>query len=71
MIETGMMVDVLMQQREMELREMALRRAARAAYPERERRHSLRELLGHSMMQAGRALLRRHSVLATVSRRVA
>jgi hypothetical protein len=71
MIETGMMVDVLIQQRELELRDLALRRAARAAYPERERRHSLREWLGHSLIQVGRALLRRQSVLATATRRAA
>jgi hypothetical protein len=66
MIESSVMVDVLIREREAELRVLALRREAlRGAYSEHDRRHSLRERLGFSLIQAGRALLRhRHAYAA-------
>ena len=60
MIDSIVMVDILIREREAELRALALRRAAfRAASSDGDRRHSLRERLGFSLIRAGRALLRR------------
>lgn len=68
----SLLIDVLMREREAELRAVALRRAwLRGAYPERKSRHSLRERLGFSLIQAGRALLRRGPAYTTASRRLA
>jgi hypothetical protein len=72
MIESSVMVDVLIREREAELRALALRRAAyRSSDSERDRRHSLRERLGFSLIQAGRALLRHGSAYASAPRRLA
>ena len=72
MMDSSVMVDVLIREREAELRALALRRAAfRAAYSEGDRRHSLRERLGFSMIRAGRALLRHGRSYATAPRRLA
>jgi hypothetical protein len=72
MIETSVMVDVLIREREAELRALALRRAAyRGSDSARDRRHSLRERLGFFLIQAGRALLRHGSAYAPASRRLA
>jgi hypothetical protein len=72
MIESSVMIDALIREREAELRALALRRAwFRGARPEREHRHSLRERLGYSLIQAGRALLRHGPGYATASRRLA
>lgn len=72
MIDSSMMVDVLIREREAELRALALRRAwLRGAHPERERRHSLRERIGFSLIQIGRALLRHGPAYATAPRRLA
>ena len=57
MIESSVMVDVLIRERERELRALALRRAAFHGV-ESDRRHSLRERVGMALIQAGRALLR-------------
>jgi hypothetical protein len=71
-IESSLMIDVLIREREAELRALALRRGwFRSAYPERERRRSLRERLGLSLIQAGRALLRQGPGYAAASRRLA
>lgn len=70
MIESSVMVDVLIREREAELRQLALRRAAlRAATPEP--RRSLRERLGYILIQAGRALLRHDPAYAAAHRRLA
>ena len=72
MIESSVMVDVLIREREAELRRLALRRAAlRGATPDSEPRHSLRERLGYTLIQAGRALLRHDSAYGTARRRLA
>ena len=72
MIESSVMVDVLIREREAELRALALRRAAyRGSDSARGRRHSLRERLGFFLIQAGRALLRHGSAYAPASRRLA
>jgi hypothetical protein len=72
MIESSVMIDALIREREAELRALALRRAwFRGAQPEREHRHSLRERLGYSLIQAGRALLRHGPAYTTASRRLA
>ena len=72
MIESSVMVDVLIREREAELRALALRRAAyRSIDSARDRRHSLRERLGFALIQAGRALLRHGSAYAPASRRLA
>ena len=72
MIESSLMVDVLIREREAELRALALRRAAyRGSESARDRRHSLRERVGFSLIQAGRALLRHGSGYAPASRRLA
>ena len=70
MIESSLMVDVLIREREAELRALALRRAAmRGAGDGSESRHSLRERLGFTLIQAGRALLRHGPAYATAPRR--
>jgi hypothetical protein len=70
MIESSVMVDVLIRERESELRALALRRAAmRGAVAGAQSRHSLRERLGFTLIQAGRALLRHGPAYATASRR--
>lgn len=72
MMVSSLMIDVLIREREAELRALALRRAwFRGAYPERERRRSLRERLGFSLIKAGRALLRHGRTYATAPRRLA
>ena len=54
-----LLVSVLMKERERDaVRAAALGRLLRDAGPRRDRRHSLRERLGVSLIQAGRALLR-------------
>jgi hypothetical protein len=54
-----LLVTVLMREREREAANAArLSALLRSAYPERDRRRSLRERLGFSLIQAGRALLR-------------
>jgi hypothetical protein len=60
MLDThDMLTAVLMRERERETeRAAALGALLRQAYRERDRRHSLRERLGFSLIQAGRALLR-------------
>ena len=72
MIDSSLMVGVLIREREAELQALALRRAAfRSAYSEGDRRHSLRERLGFSLIQAGRALLRHGRSYATAPRHLA
>ena len=69
MIDGSLMVDVLIREREAELRALALRRAAlRAASSDGERRRSLRERLGYLLIQAGRALLRQGPAYAAPRR---
>ena len=54
-----LLVSVLMRERERDAaRAAALSALLRDATPSRDRRHSLRERLGISLIQAGRALLR-------------
>ena len=72
MIESSLMVDVLIREREAELRALALRRAAyRDSDSERDRRRSLRERLGFSLIQAGRALVRHGRTYTPAPRRLA
>ena len=68
-----MLIDVLIREREAALRALALTRAAArgAADPEGDRRPSLRERLGLSLIHAGRALLRHGPAYATARRRAA
>jgi len=67
-----LLVSVLMRERERETEKAAaLNRSLRAAYPERDRRHSLRERLGFSLIWAGRALLRHAPAYAAARRRLA
>ena len=64
-----LLVTVLIRERERATESHArLSRLLSAAFPERERRRSLRERLGFSLIQAGRALLR-HGPAYTVARR--
>ena len=70
MIDSSLMVGVLIREREAELQALALRRAAfRSAYSEGP--HSLRERLGFSLIQVGRALLLHGRSYATAPRRLA
>jgi hypothetical protein len=70
MIESSLMVNVLIQEREAALRALALQREARRGIrSDRSRPHSLRERLGFSLIQAGRALLRGGLAYAAASRR--
>lgn len=63
---------LLMRERERETEKAAaLNALLRGAYPERTRRHSLRERLGFSLIQAGRALLRHGPACAAARRRLA
>jgi hypothetical protein len=72
MIESSLMVDVLIREREAELRALALRRAAyRDSDSARDRRHSLRERLGFFLIQTGRALVRHGRAYAPARRRLA
>jgi hypothetical protein len=72
MMESSVLIDVLIREREAELRALALTRAAaRGADPEGDRRPSLRERLGLSLIHAGRALLRHGPSYSTARRRVA
>ena len=67
-----LLVDVLMREREGDARRAAVYSALlRGADPKRERRRSLRERLGFSLIQAGRALLRHGPAYATAPRRLA
>ncbi len=67
-----LLVDVLMREREGDARRAAVYSALlRGARPKRERRRSLRERLGFSLIQAGRALLRHGPAYATAPRRLA
>jgi len=67
-----LLVSVLMREREIETRRAAaLSALLRGAYPKRDRRHSLRERLGFSLIQAGRALLRHGPACAAARRRLA
>ena len=67
-----LLVDVLVRERQREREKAAaLHALLRRAYPDRERRHSLRARLGFSLIQAGRTLLRRGPAYATASRRPA
>jgi hypothetical protein len=70
MIESSLMVDVLIREREAELRTLALRRAALHGM-DTDRRHSLRERLGFVLIQAGRALLRHGPGYTPARRRLA
>jgi hypothetical protein len=67
-----LLVAALMGERERET-ERAARLSAllRSASPTPERRHSLRERLGFSLIQAGRALLRHGPAYSTARRRLA
>jgi hypothetical protein len=54
-----LLTGILMQEREREAeRAAALSALLRGAHPDRDRRHTLRERLGFSLIQVGRALLR-------------
>jgi hypothetical protein len=67
-----LLVTVLIRDREHEAAKAAAVSALlRAAYPRRERTHSLRARLGLSLIQAGRALLRHGPAYATARRRLA
>jgi hypothetical protein len=67
-----LLVSVLIQDREREARKAAAYSALlRAAYPTRDRRHSLRARLGLSLIQAGRALLRHGPAYTAARRRLA
>jgi hypothetical protein len=67
-----LLVEVLMRDREREARKAAVYGALRrGANPQRDRRRSLRERLGFSLIQAGRALLRHGPAHASVTRRLA
>jgi hypothetical protein len=70
MIESSVMVDVLIRERERELRALALRRAALHGV-DSDRRHSLRERIGMALIQAGRALLRHGPGYSPARRRLA
>jgi hypothetical protein len=66
-----LLVNVLMRERERETEKAAaLNVLLRDAYPKRDRRHSLRERLGFSLIQAGRALLRHGPGYAAARRRL-
>ena len=66
---SDLLVNVLVRERERETAmAAALGALMRDAYPERERRHSLRARLGFSLIQAGRALLR-HGPAYSAARR--
>ncbi len=65
-----MLVTVLIRERERTAENHArLSRLLAAASPERERRHSLRERLGFSLIQAGRAVLRHGPAYTVAARR--
>ena len=67
-----LLVSVLMRERERETEKTAtLNALLRDAYPERDRRHSLRERLGFSLIRAGRALLRHGPAHPAARRRLA
>jgi hypothetical protein len=67
-----LLVEVLMREREREARKAVVYGALRrGANPKRDRRRSLRERLGISLIQAGRALLRHGTAYASVPRRLA
>jgi hypothetical protein len=67
-----LLVTVLMQEREREtVRAATVSAMLRNAYPEPERRRSLRERLGFSLIQAGRVLLRHRPAYAAARRRTA
>jgi hypothetical protein len=69
---SDLLVEVLMREREGEARKAAVYGALRrAANPRRDRRRSLRERLGFSLIQAGRALLRQGPAYASAPRRLA
>ena len=69
---SDLLVSVLMHDREREAAGAArLNALLRGAYPERSRRHSLRERLGFSLIQAGRSLLRHGPAYAVARRRAA
>jgi hypothetical protein len=71
MLETNVLMDILIRERQAELRHLAARSAwFRDAAPARDRRHSLRERLGLALIRAGRALLR-HGPSYTARRRLA
>jgi hypothetical protein len=67
-----LLVTALMRERERETVRAAMVSAMlRNAYPAAERSHSLRERLGFSLIQAGRALLRHRTAYAVPRRRPA
>jgi hypothetical protein len=72
MMESSVLIDVLIREREAALRALVLSRAAaRGADPEGDRRPSLRQRLGLSLIHAGRALLRHGPAYSAARRRVA
>ena len=73
MLDThDMLTAVLMRERERETeRAAALGALLRQAYRERDHRHSLRERLGFSLIQAGRALLRQGPAYSAARRGLA
>jgi hypothetical protein len=68
MLDSSLMVDVLIRERQADLRAIALRHALAA---EHRGRRSFRERLGLSLIQAGRALLRHRPAYAPARRRLA
>jgi hypothetical protein len=69
---SDLMVEVLIREREAQARRVAaLRTLLREAGPERERRRSLRQRLGFSLIQAGRALMRHGPAYGAARRRLA
>jgi hypothetical protein len=69
---SDLLVEVLMREREGQARKAAVYSALRrAANPGRDRRRSLRERLGFSLIRAGRALLRHEPAYASAPRRLA
>jgi hypothetical protein len=69
---SDLLLEVLMREREGEARKAAVYGALRrGTSPTRARRRSLRERLGFSLIQAGRALLRHGSGYASAPRRLA
>jgi hypothetical protein len=72
MLDSVVLVDALIRERQAELRQLAARHAwFRNSSPERERRHSLRERFGFALIQIGRALLRHRPAYAVARRHLA
>jgi hypothetical protein len=72
MLDSVVLVDALIRERQAEMRQLAARQAwFRNSAPERERRHSLRERFGFALIQIGRSLLRHRPAYAVARRHLA